>query len=174
MAEVQDLNKILGYVQEREQTLSKYSDKLRKSLVKIANVFGSPEFCQRCNKWAEYHEKPGVKDACDKFKPKIQVSVDVVDDQPFLKEAENETAPEIRYYLAVIDHYLGYVDEEGTYSNSRLITTFEHAPREVLKALVKSGRLIPFLQKVAGTLQDKTEEYRDVAEVAEKMAQAVQ
>jgi hypothetical protein len=179
MSEAQDLNQILGYIQEREQTLSKYSNKLRKSLVKIADVFGSPELCQRCNKWGEYHDKkwkdrPEGKDACDNFKPKIQVSLDIVDDQPFLIEPEHETVPEIKYYLAIINHWLGYVDVVGTYSNTRIAITFEHAPREVLKTLIKSGRLIPFLQKVADVLTAKGEEYREAAQVAEKMAQAVQ
>jgi hypothetical protein len=89
-------------------------------------------------------------------------------------EPENATAPEIKYYLAIIKHHLGYVDVVGTYSDPSGVTAFDEAPRETLKALVKSGRLIPFLQKVANTLQGKSEEYREVAEVAEKLAKAVQ
>jgi hypothetical protein len=179
VAEAQDLNQILGYIQEREQTLSKYSDKLRKSLVKIADVFGNPQYCQRCNKWVEYHnqkwkDKPEGKGVCGNFKPKIDVSINVIDDEPFLVEPENETAPEIKYYLAIINHWLGYVDVVGEYSNPSRVTAFDEAPRETLKALVKSGRLIPFLQKVADVLTAKGEEYREVAQVAEKMAQAVQ
>jgi hypothetical protein len=178
MAEA-DLNKILGYIQERERTLANYSDKLRQSLVKIADVFGNPQYCQRCNKWVEYHnkkwkDKPEGKSVCDNFKPKIQVSLDIVDDQPFLIEPEKETTPEIKYYLAIINHSLGYIDVVGEYSNLIKVTAFDEAPRETLKALIKSGRLIPFLQKVADILQAKSEEYGEVAEVAEKLAKAVQ
>jgi hypothetical protein len=178
MAEA-DLNKILGYIQDRERTLANYSDKLRQSLIKLSNVFGDTQYCQRCNKWRVFHDqrwkdKPEGKGVCDNFKPKIQVSINVIDDEPFLVEPENETAPEIKYYLAIINHWLGYVDVVGGYSDPSKVTAFDEAPRETLKALVKSGRLIPFLQKVADVLTAKGEEYREVTQVAEKMAQAVQ
>jgi hypothetical protein len=178
MAEAQDISKILGYIQQREETLSRYSDKLRQSIVKIADVFGSPEYCQRCNKWVEYHNKkwkdtPEGKETCDNFKPKINVSIDVMDDKHFMQE--DEYSPNTKYYLAIKKHSLGYVE---TYDNDRVTSetlfNFDHASRELLKALVKSGRLIPFLQKVADTLQAKSEEYREVAEVAEKLTKAIQ
>jgi hypothetical protein len=180
MAEAQDLNQILGYIQEREQTLSKYSDKLRKSLVKIADVFGNPQYCQRCNKWSVFHDekwkdKPEGKGVCGNFKPKIDVSVDVTDDIPFYKT--DEEMPET-YYLGITNHNLkiiGVCGNVGIFADNRQWTVwFENASREMLKALVKSGRLIPFLQKVADVLTAKGEEYREVAQVAEKMAQAVQ
>ncbi|MCL6579940.1 MAG: hypothetical protein K6T73_11300, partial [Candidatus Bathyarchaeota archaeon] len=50
---------------------------------------------------------------------------------------------------------------------------FDDSSREKLKALVKSGRLIPFLQKVADKLQSVGEEYAEVSEIAEKMAKAL-
>jgi hypothetical protein len=56
------------------------------------------------------------------------------------------------------------------YNSTRWISDLS---REKIKAFVKSGRLIPFLQKVADSLAVKGEEYKAVAEVAEKMAQAV-
>jgi hypothetical protein len=171
-----DLNKILGYIQEREKTLGRYSDKLRQSVVKIANVFGREDLC-RCGWWVDRHptHKTGTGEiVCKTPIPKIQVSIDVIDDQPFMAEAD-EYSPNIKYYLAIIKHDLGYVE---TYDNDKYspknLRDFDQAPRKLLKALVKSGRLIPFLQKVADVLTAKGEEYREVAEVAEKLAKAVQ
>jgi hypothetical protein len=175
MAEA-DLNKILGYIQQREETLSRYSDKLRQSLVKIANMFGKSNYCRRCGKWQGYHSTTHRQTygACENFEPAIEVSINVTDDKHFYVEPEDDASPEIKYYLAVLNHELGYIDVVGEYNAYGRVTTFQQAPRELLKALVKSGRLIPFLQKVADTLQAKSEEYREVAQVAEKMAQAVQ
>jgi hypothetical protein len=173
----QNLNEILNYIQEREKTLVHYSNKLRQSVVKIADVFGNPQYCQRCNKWALFHEgkwrdKPEGKDVCGNFKPKIQVSIDVVDDQSFAEEKDEIS--DTKYYLAILERNMGFV---CTFTNDKYMPKnlryFDSAPRKLLKALVKSGRLIPFLQKVADTIQVESEKYKEVAEIAEKMAQAI-
>jgi hypothetical protein len=176
MAEA-DLNQILDYIQEREETLSRYSDKLRQSLIKIANIFGRKDLCRYCGWYVHEHptHKTGTGEIfCQTPVPKIEVSIDIVDDKHFHEEVEDEYSPNTKYYLAIIEHRLGYVE---TYDNDRFtpkyLLDFNGASREQLKALVKSGRLIPFLQKVADTLQGKSEEYREVAEVAEKLAKAV-
>ena len=175
MAEA-DLNQILDYIQEREETLSRYSDKLRQSIVKIANVFGSKVLCRYCGWYVDEHptHKTGTGEIfCRTPTPRIEVSIDIVDDKHFMEEEQDEYSPNTKYYLAIIKHKLGYVE---SYDNDRFtpktLADFSDAPRELLKALVKSGRLIPFLQKVADTLQGKSEEYKEVAEVAEKLAKA--
>jgi hypothetical protein len=175
--EAQDLNQILGYIQEREKTLSRYSDKLRQGVVKISDVFGSKVLCRYCGWYVNEHptHKTTGEIVCGTPTPRIEVSIDIVDDKHFMEEEQDEYSPNIKYYLALIKHRLGYI---VTYDNDRFtpktVAYFSDAPRKLLKALVKSGRLIPFLQKVADTLQAKSEEYREVAEVAEKLAKAVQ
>jgi hypothetical protein len=172
-----DLNQILGYIQEREETLSRYSDKLRQSIVKISDVFGSKVLCRYCGWYVNQHptHKTGTGEIfCGTPTPKIEVSIDIVDDKHFMEEEQGEYSPNIKYYLALIKHRLGYIE---TYDNDRFtsktLAYFSDAPRKLLKALVKSGRLIPFLQKVADVLAEKGEEYREVSEVAEKLAQAI-
>jgi len=179
MAEAKEISEILSYIKLREETLSRYSDKLRQSLAQISQVFGDADYCQRCGKWRGYHGTKELRQtwgACERFEPQISVSIDVIDDMPFkVEEEQDEYAPNTKYYLAIIKHRLGYVE---TYDNDRFraldLHDFSDAPRELLKALVKSGRLIPFLQKVADILAEKGEEYREVSEVAEKLAQAIQ
>jgi hypothetical protein len=177
MAEA-DLNQILGYIKDREQTLANYSDKLRQSLTKIADVFGSKVLCRLCGCYVDRHpiRKIGTGEIiCKTPIPKIEVSIDVTDDKHFMEEEQDEYSPNARYFLAILRHKLGYVE---SYDNDRFtpktLADFSDAPRELLKALVKSGRLIPFLQKVADILAEKGEEYREVSEVAEKLAQAIQ
>ena len=177
MAEA-DLNQILAYIQDREETLSRYSDKLRRSLVKIADVFGRKDLCRLCGWYVSKHptRKTGTGEIyCETPIPKIEVSVDIIDDVHFEVEEEGKYSPSTKYYLAIIEHMLGYVE---TYDDDRFRTSYLHyfseAPRERLKVLVKSGRLIPFLRKVADVLDAKGEEYREVSEVAEKLAQAIQ
>jgi hypothetical protein len=178
MAEAKEISEILSYIQQREETLSRYSDKLRQSLAQISQVFGDADYCQRCGKWKGHHGTKELRQtwgACERFEPQISVSIDVIDDMPFkVEEEQDEYALNTKYYLAIIKHRLGYVE---TFDNDRFtpktLAYFSNAPRELLKALVKSGRLIPFLQKVADVLAEKGEEYREVSEVAEKLAQAI-
>ena len=161
------INQILGYIKEREATLSRYSDKLRQNLQRIFDVFGSPDYCRICN---DEHKGQTAHD----FIPKIRISIELQDTEHF---AEIGDEPEY-YYLATRNGRLFIM---GTVACEMDITGWtcwysqpNEVSREVLKQLVRSGRLILFLQKVADTLQAKSEEYREVAQVAEKMAQAVQ
>jgi hypothetical protein len=176
MAEAQDLNQILGYIEQREETLSRYSDKLRQSLVKIANVFGRKDLCRLCGWWVDRHPTRKTGEiVCEKPIPCIEVSIDIKDDEPFYVQPATDIAPEIKYYLAIRNHNLGWIYITYSGENPKHVCDFAYdASRELLKALVKSGRLIPFLQKVADVLTAEGEEYREVAEVAEKLAKAVQ
>ena len=47
MAEA-ELTKTIRYIEEREKSLSRYSDKLRRAVERIFNVFGKPSECQVC------------------------------------------------------------------------------------------------------------------------------
>jgi hypothetical protein len=45
---LEDLKEIIKYIEEREENLSKYSDKLRENLLKIVNLFGDKNYCRIC------------------------------------------------------------------------------------------------------------------------------
>jgi len=160
-----ELVELLKYIREREENLSRYSDKLRKSLIKISNAFGSKDFCAICDRFQRYH-----KDFADhEFKQKIYVSIDILDDEPFFIEADEYD--KIDYYLAFRGSKL--VIQVKVNGKETIVKFFENVSRELLKALVKSKRLIAFLQKVADELERIGKEYKEVAEIAEKMASVI-
>ena len=175
MAEA-DINQILGYIKEREATLSHYSDKLRQNLQRIFDIFGHPDYCQVCDVSEGSLKHKGQKYADETahvFIPKIRISLDLQDTEHF---AEIGDEPEY-YYLATKNgmlHIMGTVACEMDITGWTCWYRQPHeVSREVLKQLVRSGRLIPFLQKIADTLAQEGEEYKQVAEVAEKLAKAV-
>jgi hypothetical protein len=168
--EPEGLIEIVKYIQEREENLSRYSDKLRQSLVRIAQVFGSARECQICNSvhfWDQEYDH--------EFIPKIAVSLDITDPEAFYEE-EDEEGKDI-YYLQLWDLNLRicmkrvfFATGEERYWDWRY---FNDASRHLLKELVRSGRLPKFLEYVAQVLQEKGLEYGEAAEVASKMADAV-
>jgi len=172
-----DLIKTLKYLQEREKKLSNYSDKLRQAWIKISEVFGLKKYCRICWQTANVHpdKHPEVlKYGAHQFTPKIEVSIDIIDGKPFYSD-EGES-----YYLAIIDHYLKIVelpkDVKPTTLNAPNKYTWPmwNAPRWLLKQLTKSGRLLGFLQHVASVLEKAEKEYSEVADLAEKLAKALQ
>jgi hypothetical protein len=164
-----ELAEVIQYIAEREENLSRYSDKLRQNLVRISNLFGSKMECRICG---EEHVAPGARD--HDFVPKIYVSLDIIDTEPFLVEEDEEGRDS--YYLQLWESKLRirmkrlYSDGEERFWDWRY---FDDASRFVLKQLVKSGRLPKFLSYVAQVLQEKGQEYGEAAEVAAKMADAV-
>jgi hypothetical protein len=96
-----------------------------------------------------------------KFIPKIQVSIDVADEEPFL---EDEVG---KHYLAIRDHQLTVKVEGG--GDLEYYIPIRCISRERLKTLVQSGRLTKFLQVIKASLEAKTDEYAKVSEIAEKL-----
>jgi len=216
VAEAADLPQVLAYLREREENLAKYSDKLRKAVERISNVFGHPSKCQVCGndkdnhipkwkvlvkypeqreKWVyaycadtaeeamqkarsefgdaalkveiyEAHEKDRIKD--HKFVPKIHVSIDLRDDEPFYEDDERTATLAIREgELEAVVHDKEHSEEIGPY--------YVHdISRTKLKALVRSGRLVKFIQKVKDEVEREEREVRELAEIAEKLAKAVE
>ena len=217
------MKQIIDYIQEREKSLARYSDKLRQAVTAIANVFGSKRYCRICNSsfdsyghapyfnrythvgakspeeaFSKYHPsdvdgfkvvppdylpghwKDGNKLLITKVPdedlhepiPKIEVSINIEDEEAFYYDEETDEA----YYLAFsteMNHslvaHIRDVDDPNNYKPRHL----KDLKREALKELIKSGRLTAFLSLVAETLKKKDEEYREVSEIAEKMAEAV-
>jgi hypothetical protein len=168
--EPEGLIEIIKYIQEREENLNRYSDKLRQSLLRIAQVFGSVRECQICNIvhfWDQEYDH--------EFKPKIHISIDINDQEPFLVEEGEED--KYSYYLQFWDGNLRIRIKKLIFTtNEERVWDWRYiddASRYVLKQLVKSGRLPKFLEYVAQVLQEKGLEYGEAAEIASKMADAV-
>ncbi|MEM1589706.1 MAG: hypothetical protein QW175_04760, partial [Candidatus Bathyarchaeia archaeon] len=90
-----------------------------------------------------------------------------VDEAPFYKD-ETE-GYELRLMLE--DGYLVAWDSRGgEYNTTHSITSLG---REKIEALVKSGRIPAFLKLVQQKLDQTTEEYKQVAETAERLMHAI-
>jgi hypothetical protein len=201
---LENLKEVIKYIEEREENLNKYSDKLRENLLKIVNLFGDSNYCRICgNKQKIYFENIALisekvkekfkgevyiphdivfadpellsedykKYAKHKFTPFIQVSIDIKDVEPF-REIEKEYEGKYLYYLAFSDHKL-VIEKFDTSLDSTEIIYFDEASRETLKEIVKTKALVKFLKYVAEQLKQKEEEFKQVSEIAEKLASIV-
>lgn len=207
-ADFSGLQQTIKYLAEREANLSKYSDKLRENLQKIANQFGSEKECAVCGytlssgwahghyKWvkhgtafnsiAEMEKASGAKMAprpqgesrwgipgeniefyeenaeWHTPQPKNQISIRVQDTEAFNLDQPYENPKTL-----VLDGTLQIGFGQGVFMQNQ---TLEEASRYTLKQLVKSGRLPKFLKLIAEKLTETEQEYKAVAEAAEKMA----
>ena len=204
-AEAANIKGVLEYIQEREGNLARATEKLRRNVERIANVFGDKKLCQICGKdkfhgnhfryydrgyhlgFDEMPEKVmGYKaklvtpefnpsswgdpehriiyieeHISHKFLPKVYVSIEIRDDEPFFVDDEKE------YFLVMGPAGMRVeIDNNG----SKKVVGVEDISRRAIKALVKSGRISKFLGIVAEKLEKASEEYQDVAEVAERLA----
>ena len=143
------LQKTIKYLEERQTNLSRYSDKLSSALYAIANAIDD-----------------------------LNLSSDLyfIDTEPFCTREKDEFTTEKGYLQiykgTLITHYAvlryGYLDYEKT--EDRI---FNSIPRSERKQIVASGRLPIFLAAVAEHMRETEEEYRKVAEAAEKMAASI-
>lgn len=213
-----DVASVLKYIAERENNLSKYSDKLRQSVQRIFNVFGDSQLCQVCGERPSYslhgryfdrrerqpyqeipdahpHGQPKLvthyeyvgfwgnkqeniiyfekNETFHEVKPKIEVSLSMRDEKPFFEEWAEEYASRTRAYrLVLLDHNL-WIENRIVENATHTLMTADQVSRKVLMRLIKSGRLTAFIQDIADALQKESEEYKEVAEIAERMAQAI-
>ncbi len=186
---------VVKYIKEREENLARYSTALRANLAKIAELFG--EGCKVCNRSEAVgaHEQTfqgqgqyaGSTFAEDKKKyhkyaPKIQVSITVEDEQYFRREDDDGMNADT-YWLVLMPpagrryNYGGLLVKmvtNGCEEQASYQTFKDECSRATLKALVKSGRLPKFLALVTEKLEKTASDYKQVAEVAEKMAKAIE
>lgn len=211
-AEAADLRRVLEYIQEREGNLARATEKLRRNVERIANVFGSKDCCQICGKYKshcnhfkyfdrKYHlgydevpEKIGgyktelvspdynssswgdpekgtvyvEEHEYHEFVPKIYVSIEVKDSEPFYVDSGDPYDSAEEYFLLI-----GRFGMRVEIGDGERFVEIKDLPRRAVKALVKSGRITKFLQKVAQELEDTGNEYQEVAEVAERLAAAL-
>jgi len=120
------------------------------------------------SKYADILDDANKPYAFHKFTPSIDIDIDIKDTEPFF------IIDDKKYYLAFRDHNLvALIEREEEIENSEYVYYISSISREALKTLVKSGRLIKFLNYVAEELKKKEAEFKEVTEIAEKMAQAV-
>jgi hypothetical protein len=147
-----ELTQTINYITERQTNINRYSDKLSDALLKI-----------------------------DKAISNIKISRDFefLDTEPFYtkeyKEDELESPTEAGYLLIkdgeLKTKYYKYTIYNDGYEEEWNI---QQLPRLERKAIIQSGRLIKFLTTVAEQLAVAEQEYKQVAEIAEKMANAIQ
>lgn len=177
----EDFVGLIKYIQEREKNLSKYSDKLRESVVRIANVFGDSDFCQICGKNESHgNHAPTIQGrgqyagntynagGWHVFKPKLKLSFKIEDEIIFFVDSNgldcklllNQYGLQVRVITCDGEEDVDYY--------------FAQCSRETLKALVQSGRLPKFLALVAKRLAEAEKEYGEVASIAEKIAKSLE
>jgi len=212
-----ELKQTLSYLREREEKLSRVSDKLRGAITRIAEMFGDPKACAVCGRRREapphgrYYDRHACRSTDElppnakvvredehrgqwgdphsntvyfeevpegqrhKFTPKIYISLPLKDTAWFWRGNEDEESTYVTTAtLAFEDGELVAVLESGYGANVDTTVTkpLSALSREQLKALVRSGRLPAFLAYAAERLREAGEEYGEVAEVAERMAEA--
>ena len=207
VAEATNLRRVLEYIQEREGNLARATEKLRRNVERIANVFGPKDICQICGKYKsnyahfryfdrKYHlgyeevpEKVGGYKAelvapdyrgsswgdpekgtiyieeheYHKFVPRIYVSIEVKDSEPFYVDDDVD-----EYYLI-----MGRFGMRVEIGDGERFVDIKDLSRRAVKSLVKSGRIMKFIQRVAQELEEEGKEYQAVAEVAERLAAAL-
>jgi len=103
-----------------------------------------------------------------KFIPCVEVDIDVDDVEPFHVDEYEQ-----KYFLAFRDHELICVVVDWDGERHKDYKALSDLDRNKLKDLVKSGRLIKFLQHVVERLKEQEQDFKEVSEIAEKMASAL-
>jgi len=192
MGEVNEIE-IIDYLAERSENIRRYSRKLRDAIKRIENIFGERTRCRICRKDLEVYANCVVDrekakeiintfvehdvifskyaDALDdehkryafhKFIPCIEIP-NIRDTEPFFIENNK------KYYLAFRSYELVYeVYDDGEMVEWGYITILD---TDAIKALIKSQRLMKFLNYVAEKLRSEENELRELSEIAEKIAQ---
>jgi len=120
------------------------------------------------NVWNKDGKLVILKNESHPFKPKIELSLEMVG-KPFYTDEEGHS-----YGLAIRDHKLiiREFDELGEWWYDSTDITFK-VSRKVLKELVKTKAITEFLKMYIEKLDNTTEEYKAVSEIAEKMASVI-
>jgi len=172
-----EVKQVLTYLSSRADALDRYSEKLRTSLVKIEDVFNDDKRCSVCGQQEHYlaHEAKRTGEGCHSFAPMLRIHLGSdfakKDKEPFMT-ATGKYSQGVEDFLVFEKGEIGIREEDGSaeYASNY---GFGAATREELKAMVKTGRLLAFLQAVGEAVKGREEDYKAVSELAEKMAQAI-
>jgi hypothetical protein len=103
-----------------------------------------------------------------KFVPCVDVDIDVDDTEPFYVNEYGQ-----KYFLAFRNSELVCIVDEWNGERHKDYKALSDLGRDALKDLIKSKRLIKFLEYVAEELRKREQDFREVSEIAEKMALAL-
>jgi len=142
------LARTLEYLQDRQNSMARYTDKLSKALYEIVK-------------------------AVDNLN--LSVDLNYIDTEEFCIHRKDEFTIE-KGYLQIRNgllrtHYVT-LDEGFNYEKTES-WIFNSISRAERKAIITSGRLPIFLSNVAEEMRKTTEEYKTVANIAEKMAASI-
>ena len=159
-AEALEIDRTVEYLRERERQLSRYSNKLRSAVQRIANIFGDDRECQICG-----HRKEHPDHQQHEFVPKVEISIDVYGD----------TFPDVNDTTSRLVITKDGLKLEDISDELRKCETWEiwQLPRESLKNIVKGNHIIRLFEIAKQKLDQTTEEYKQVSEIAEKLAGAL-
>ena len=165
-----DIVATINYLQQKASELQNYSTKLYKAVAKIASIFGPPDECMICGSSSRVHDERDNHP----FTPKICLLIDFEDGEWF-KEEELDYCNNMRrwLFLAIKNGKMWVVERQESDPDRAIYYYVDELDRESIKALVKSGAIPRFLQKLKKQLDADTEEYKHVSELAEKMASVI-
>lgn len=148
-AEAKDLLGKIKYIQEKNENINRYSDKLSKALYTISQIIA-----------------------------KINISRDFafLDTEPFCTTEINEFETEKGFLLLKNGNLETEFQTTNVIYDMPHVERWQFGsiPRKERKAIIQSGRLPKFLAHVAEQLEKADLEYNVVSEIAEKMAKAIQ
>ena len=159
--EQEKLKGLVEKIRVREESHARTSDKLAEGLRVLGNMFGHPDVCAICGRMRLDHK------AEHKFVPRIRISIDVTDTEPFYLDKEDTKRLAIRSTKEA--SHLGVVTFEG---NKQSFRYFNEESVEALKTLVKSKRIEAFLKIVSKRLEEEMEDDSNIANLAEKIGKA--
>lgn len=148
----EDFVGLAAYIQERNDNINRFSDKLRTNLIEFA----------------------------DKIENKTGITI--TDTEPYLDETtEGDIAHGFttKSYLRLepqgnlITVVINSMEDGDPTTTKEKEWFFRHIPREDLKAIITSGRIPKFLRYAAAVLAEKEAEFEQVADIAEKINQAI-
>ena len=202
MASEENIEKTLGYLQERSRNIRRLSEKLEKELWKLENIFNTEYYCRICfqekelytnnvidnsekakqwiNKRVPHDEflfNPEVQDILiikpHKFVPAIDIVLDIMDQGPFYSEVDDDNNIVEEYYLCFRDGKIAAIKKiNGEESHSFWLPK---ATRELSIEGIKSMllRLPEFFEYVASKLSEEERKRADLLELAEKVNAAI-
>lgn len=176
-----EVNQVLTYLSSKADALERWSDKLRISLLKLEDVFNDDSRCRICGQRKNYcthdvsKQHQALNPESHEFQPMLRIKLgtdfELKDERPFLV-SQGRYGEGVEDFLVFEKGEIGIREEDGSAEYAK-VYGFGAASREELKAMVKTGRLLAFLQAVGEAVRDREADYKAVSELAEKMAQAI-
>lgn len=179
-----DMNETLLYLETRATELKNYSEKLRDNFMRLIGVFDDDtDICRIC--WgysAKEHssEFPTPNENYDHvFKPCIKlglnenISVEISRKNDGMGDFWDVTELTLRAKNDQIYLRTRTVYEHPDYDDRISYSTWDNVSSDMIKKIVKENKLIELFEKIRARMDEKTEDYKAVAEMSDNMMRAV-